>query len=181
MNPVHRNYATESMRLDSFKNWPIGLTQKPLDMVDAGFFYTGQGDRVICYFCNGKLKDWPPEDKPWEEHARWFKSCLYVLIMKGEEYVQNIHSRMYKNPAPGDDCCKTSTSPVSSKECYKSNEKRTTRTATTIICKICLEEDVNTCFTPCGHAVACAKCALSIYNKCPMCRKVYTNIMRLYF
>lgn len=168
MNPVHRHYATESMRLESFKNWPIGLTQKPLDMVEAGFFYTGQGDRVICYYCNGKLKDWPPGDKPWEEHARWFKSCLHVLIMKGEEYVENIDSLMYKRLEHSDDC-------------YKTNESKISTTISSTICKICWEEDVNTCFSPCGHAVACAKCALSIYKNCPICRKVYTNIIRLYF
>lgn len=164
-NPMHPYYCTESRRLESFETWPKGLPQKPQALVDAGFFYTGQSDRVICYFCDGKLKDWTPEDQPWIEHARWFKYCSYLIIVKGIEYVQSVSSS-YEAPLPSHDY----TTPVH-------DQLETTK----IICKICLEKEVNTCFIPCGHAVACGKCALSIHKKCPICRKVYVDIIRLYF
>lgn len=58
-------------------------------------------------------------------------------------------------------------------------------TASTIIpeeklCKICFGAEYNTAFLPCGHVVACAKCASSV-TKCPLCRKPFTDVMRVYF
>lgn len=175
-NPVHPYYSVERRRLESFRTWPKGLSQKPSVMADAGFFYTGQSDRVICYFCNGKLKDWTPEDQPWKEHARWFKYCSYVLIMKGEEYVQSIGS--YKNPVQNRDC---DIIIIDDKKLVQPTRRDDRLEAAKIICKICLVEEAKTCFIPCGHVVACEKCSLSIYKKCPICRKLYVDIIRLYF
>lgn len=33
--------ATVSARLDTLRNWPIGLTQRPEELAEAGFYYTG--------------------------------------------------------------------------------------------------------------------------------------------
>lgn len=48
------------------------------------------------------------------------------------------------------------------------------------LCKICYVGEYNTTFLPCGHVVACDKCASSV-TKCPMCRKPFTDVMRVYF
>ncbi|XP_037931018.1 death-associated inhibitor of apoptosis 1 [Teleopsis dalmanni] len=48
------------------------------------------------------------------------------------------------------------------------------------LCKICYAEEYNTAFLPCGHVVACAKCASSV-QKCPMCRKPFMEVTRVYF
>lgn len=48
------------------------------------------------------------------------------------------------------------------------------------LCKICFGAEYNTAFLPCGHVVACAKCASSV-TKCPLCRKPFTDVMRVYF
>lgn len=47
------------------------------------------------------------------------------------------------------------------------------------ICKICFVNEYNTAFMPCGHVVACAKCASSV-NKCPLCQQPFINVLRLY-
>ena len=47
----------------------------PLVLAEAGFFYTGQDDRVRCAFCNGSLQDWQSGDQPVEEHAKHFPTC----------------------------------------------------------------------------------------------------------
>jgi hypothetical protein len=39
--PVHMEMATLDARLQSFANWPQDKTQKPSDLAEAGFFYTG--------------------------------------------------------------------------------------------------------------------------------------------
>lgn len=41
--PRHKQYSLEQTRLKSFKekNWPIGLTQTPEQLANAGFYYSG--------------------------------------------------------------------------------------------------------------------------------------------
>ncbi|CAG5028204.1 unnamed protein product [Parnassius apollo] len=174
--PVHPRYASEAARLRTFKDWPRCMRQKPEELAEAGFFYTGQGDKTKCFYCDGGLKDWENDDVPWEQHARWFDRCAYVQLVKGRDYVQKVISEACVIPAPKEEKETTSTSTAS-----KSNsEKEDVAVEDSKLCKICYAEERNVCFVPCGHVVACAKCALST-DKCPMCRRTFTNAVRLYF
>ena len=51
---------------------------------------TGHGDNVKCFFCDGGLRNWEPNDDPWREHARWFKNCDYVRQSKGQPYIEAV-------------------------------------------------------------------------------------------
>ena len=68
-----------TQRLDTFKSkkWPVGLTQKTDKLSEAGFFYTGLADKVICYYCGGRINQWISEDDPWLEHMKHFSSCAF--------------------------------------------------------------------------------------------------------
>lgn len=46
-------------------------------------------------------------------------------------------------------------------------------------CAICLSNNVNTAFIPCGHACCCDTCAQS-FQECPFCRKQINNKLRLF-
>jgi hypothetical protein len=35
---------------------------------------------------NGGLQHWSAEDSPFAEHLRWFPTCAYVRLAKGEEF-----------------------------------------------------------------------------------------------
>ena len=59
-------------------------------MVNAGFYYLGRSDRVACFYCGGRLKEWQPSDNPWFEHAKWFLLCKYVLQKQGVDYVKKV-------------------------------------------------------------------------------------------
>ncbi|XP_050348430.1 baculoviral IAP repeat-containing protein 3 isoform X1 [Nymphalis io] len=179
LGPVHPRYASETARLRSFSDWPRSMRQKPEDLAEAGFFYTGQGDKTKCFYCDGGLKDWENDDVPWEQHARWFNRCAYVQLVKGREYVQKVISEACVIPAPKEQKESTVTPPAQSVE-KSNNEKEEDHVEDTKLCKICYNEERNVCFVPCGHVVACAKCALST-DKCPMCRRTFTNAVRLYF
>lgn len=48
----------------------------------------GNGDQVRCFHCDGGLRLWDPSDDPWMEHARWFNTCGYVTLVKGEQFVK---------------------------------------------------------------------------------------------
>ncbi|GBP70942.1 E3 ubiquitin-protein ligase IAP-3 [Eumeta japonica] len=89
-NPAYPQYATTSARLITFKEWPKSLPVKPEDLADAGFFYTGRSDKTLCFYCGGGLRDWKDNDNPWEEHAVWFARCKFLLLVKGNEYVQRV-------------------------------------------------------------------------------------------
>lgn len=59
-------------------------------MAEAGFYYYGIKDQVLCYHCNGGLNDWEPEDDPSEEHAKWFPKCDFLDLVKGSSFVEKI-------------------------------------------------------------------------------------------
>ncbi|XP_034453580.1 E3 ubiquitin-protein ligase XIAP [Hippoglossus hippoglossus] len=75
-------------RLGSFAG-----VQHPIDhdrLARAGFYSTETGDRVLCFRCGGGLKAWQPEEDPWEEHAKHYPGCSFLLAEKGPEFVNSI-------------------------------------------------------------------------------------------
>lgn len=229
--PEYPNYAIEAKRLESYEDWPKFMKQKPKELSDAGFFYTGKSDRVKCFSCGGGLKDWEAEDEPWEQHAMWYSNCEYLKLMKGEEYIAHCLAKK-ENPSAASEQLQTpqefgpscspqpSTSGVASTattslpssqssslstsveeinasgSTIRNSHSPTSHTSassgleededepnrksdTSRTCKICYVNEYNTAFSPCGHVVACAKCASSV-TKCPLCRKPFTNVMRIY-
>lgn len=68
--PAHPEYRSNVSRLASFEHWPKHTPQKKEVLASCGFFYTGLGDRTLCYQCGLGLKDWEPTDNPWEQHAK---------------------------------------------------------------------------------------------------------------
>ncbi|APO13965.1 IAP [Plodia interpunctella granulovirus] len=84
------NYATVASRIKSYELWPMSMPQSPQVMADAGFYYTGRGDKVICYHCGGGAFKWMHNDDPWEQHALWFPTCTYVKKMKGKKFIESV-------------------------------------------------------------------------------------------
>ncbi|XP_016935530.3 death-associated inhibitor of apoptosis 1 [Drosophila suzukii] len=215
--PEYPEYAVESARLRTFEAWPRNLKQKPHQLAEAGFFYTGVGDRVRCFSCGGGLKDWDDNDEPWEQHALWLNQCRFVKLMKGQLYIDTVAAK----PEPAEEKEENSTGvesasrQVPAEQTTEASEAASSgdvapsvpptaatrifdkiQEATSVapssnnsgpssipeekLCKICYGAEYNTAFLPCGHVVACAKCASSV-TKCPLCRKPFTDVMRVYF
>lgn len=86
--PINPKYSTIESRLRTFETWPNNIHQTPQQLAQAGFYYTGTNDQVRCFHCDGGLRQWDEHDDPWKEHARWFSTCTFVLLVKGEEFVQ---------------------------------------------------------------------------------------------
>ena len=61
----------------SFTTWTPDNLPSVEDLVRAGFFYTGTKTIVTCFYCNGSLQNWSPNDNPMIEHARWFPHCAF--------------------------------------------------------------------------------------------------------
>uniref|UniRef100_A0A1A9VKX9 RING-type domain-containing protein n=1 Tax=Glossina austeni TaxID=7395 RepID=A0A1A9VKX9_GLOAU len=211
--PEFPEYAIETARMRSFAEWPRHMKQKPKQLVEAGFFYTGVGDRVRCFSCGGGLKDWGENDNPWEEHAFWMSKCRFLKLMKGQNYIDAVLDKQNKKGKETEKLSKADSedretelgqetlaipaanvqangaaaaapSILEEKPITKSINEMKVKFLSSIpeekICKICYATEYNTTFLPCGHVVACAKCASSV-TKCPVCRKPFTDVMRIYF
>ncbi|VEN63268.1 unnamed protein product [Callosobruchus maculatus] len=85
--PKRSDFSTVESRLRSFVGWSSDLIQTPELLAQAGFYYEGTRDQVRCFHCDGGLKHWDPHDDPWTEHARWFPTCAFVKLVKGQDYV----------------------------------------------------------------------------------------------
>lgn len=87
VGPLHPQHATLEARLRTFRDWPPALKQQPAQLSEAGFYYIGLSDQVKCFYCDGGLRNWQPEDVPWVEHARWFSQCVFVRLVKGDKFI----------------------------------------------------------------------------------------------
>ncbi|CRK95837.1 CLUMA_CG009286, isoform A [Clunio marinus] len=193
--PEHPEFAVEAKRLESYEDWPKTMRQKPQQLSDAGFYYTGKGDRVCCFSCGGGLKDWEENDDPWEQHAMWYGKCEYLKLMKGADFIENMvkqREEICKRSSEGMASCSSQSSQESLKDVQSSSSNESKQQENSDksdeeeekkdskLCKICYSNEYNTIFLPCGHVIACAKCASSV-SKCPACRQPFENVMRVYF
>ncbi|KAJ8678632.1 hypothetical protein QAD02_014419 [Eretmocerus hayati] len=251
--PDFPDHATYEARLQTFAEWPTSIAQTKEALADAGFFYTGTGDQTTCYHCGGGLKNWEPQDDPWMQHAKWFSGCLYVRLVKGQEFINSVtgkqlpplseeetmkmnlpgYIKKVETPVPQKRESKSepttqpsastvttqSAGPSNSSEgpspmprtiipvessattqsmmengCPKGeaqvetlpqqqqqqqpNEKKTIDDAR--VCKICYNEELGVVFLPCGHMVACVKCAPGM-TTCALCREPVAMTVRVFF
>ena len=47
-------------------------------------------------------------------------------------------------------------------------------------CIICFEKEKTFAFIPCGHKILCSECVKKKFQKCPLCRKSVTGVLRIY-
>ncbi|KAI5282073.1 E3 ubiquitin-protein ligase XIAP isoform X3 [Manis pentadactyla] len=85
-NPAMADYEA---RIITFGTWIYPVNKEQL--ARAGFYALAEGDKVKCFHCGGGLTDWKPSEDPWEQHAKWYPGCKYLLEEKGQEYINNIH------------------------------------------------------------------------------------------
>jgi baculoviral IAP repeat-containing protein 7/8 len=174
-----RSHEDLKTRLESFKDWPKSLKQKPTALAEAGFFYKGIGDQTMCFECGGGLKDWEDDDDPWEQHAIWFPECKFLVATKGREFVEQVQAKLKIQ-------VQVPTSNVT-KENENNEEKiskceqgaSASRNDDTKLCKICYSNEKEVVFIPCSHLVSCTECSLSL-KTCPICRKRIDGTIRVF-
>uniref|UniRef100_A0A3B3VB18 RING-type E3 ubiquitin transferase n=1 Tax=Poecilia latipinna TaxID=48699 RepID=A0A3B3VB18_9TELE len=162
---VYPEMETEDSRLTTFHNWPTEASVQPDVLAQAGFFYTGHGDNVKCFFCDGGLRNWEPGDDPWQEHAKWFPRCEFLIQSRGQEYISSIQDAHFHL---GD----TMVRDQSPEELLRQLQEERT-------CKVCMDKLVSIVFIPCGHLVVCGDCAASLRH-CPICRAVIRGSVRAF-
>lgn len=95
--PRHPEFATEFARVKTFATFPAWCPVKPDVLANAGFFFTGSGDCVRCFFCDIGMQEWEPNDEPLEEHARFHPRCNFIRTIKGNAYIQKDVNRFSIN------------------------------------------------------------------------------------
>jgi hypothetical protein len=45
---------------------------------EAGFYYTGEDNKVFCFYCSVGLYEWGEESDPWIEHAKHSPNCHFL-------------------------------------------------------------------------------------------------------
>jgi baculoviral IAP repeat-containing protein 7/8 len=79
-------------RLESFEGWPRGDVISPSNLAEAGFYYTGESDRVVCVCCNLSLSNWEMGDDAWSEHQRHLTSDCEFLNQRPSETDEGYYS-----------------------------------------------------------------------------------------
>ena len=164
------------------------------------FIFTGCNDEAKCFYCEGIIQSWEPNDDPWEEHATWYPRCgflkkFYNTITKQkteDESIQRIEERL-TNIATDVDENKTNRKRVSDEKSYiiellrkkfdddveilSSILAEINKVEELTLCKICEDRDRNATFNPCGHFVCCIKCAMTVKH-CPICRTKIKSVSK---
>ena len=208
VKPMIPEYQLYSKRLDTFqeKGWPIGLSQSPVELSSAGFFYTGMSDKVICFSCSGGLNKWKKSDIPLDEHLKSFPECMFARLLTSKTSVyksenssiQNVSIDQEKEYKLQESNCENNKQdadavPLSRRFCSlfsrrsippqeenKENEKHVEIVDELKLCKVCMTEERNVAIAPCGHFVLCNLCA-SCISQCPICRSNVKHFVKIYF
>ncbi|XP_019343325.1 E3 ubiquitin-protein ligase XIAP isoform X1 [Alligator mississippiensis] len=88
-HPRNPSMAEYDVRLRTFLNWRYPVNKEQL--AKAGFYSIGNEDSVKCFHCGEGLQEWKEDEDPWEQHAKWFPGCKYLLEEKGQEFVNKVH------------------------------------------------------------------------------------------
>lgn len=187
-NPKYPEYAIPARRLSSFRMWPHALKQRPEVLSQSGLYYTGMSDHTICFYCGGGIKDWEPEDVPWEEHAKWYPNCNFLKFHKGLEFISEIQRRL-NVPTLETTATSSNVELLSGGSSNSETKFETTSNSENVEpqsptaktrCKICYMKEIEVVFLPCSHFVACSSCA-SALTHCAVCRTKIERWLKVFY
>ncbi|KAF0709735.1 baculoviral IAP repeat-containing protein 3-like [Aphis craccivora] len=78
---VQESMMTIKGHMNTFRDWPVSFLE-PRDMAKAGFFYTGDRDKVVCFKCLKEFDRWEKKDPPMGEHMYHKPTFPFVISYK---------------------------------------------------------------------------------------------------
>lgn len=167
---AYPEYRVPSARMKSFETWPKSIKLKPADLVEAGFFYSGQFDITICFSCGVFVAQWEEDDNPWVEHKKLLeKECNYLnlnqekLKLNEQKYEELQKSQVLVEPK--------------SEDLEHDDKELDIETR----CKVCLVNKSSLVFMPCQHVAVCGQCVFGIGPNCPICRSAIEKTIPLFY
>ncbi|NXS79713.1 XIAP ligase, partial [Erpornis zantholeuca] len=93
-----QEWVQERDRLGTFVGFPQGCPISVLALAQAGFVYTGEGDKVKCFSCHTTIEGWVPGDSAVEIHKQLSPNCKFIterafLENSMDPVVQNYQNR----------------------------------------------------------------------------------------
>ena len=85
--PKYPEFYLFEARRKTFADFPVHLKSKVRDFAEAGFFYTGSRDKVLCFFCGLGLHQWERYESPSVQHHMHAPHCLYLGMTDPEVMV----------------------------------------------------------------------------------------------
>ena len=86
--PFNPTFACMERRRRSYSSWLF--YQDSNELAEAGFYYTGFTDLVVCFQCGVEIAFWMPGDIAIEEHTKHASDCFYLKVGKFEDEVPGI-------------------------------------------------------------------------------------------
>jgi baculoviral IAP repeat-containing protein 7/8 len=177
--PKHDNQSLYENRLATFALWPPSISVSGHQLAAAGFFYSNANDSVTCFHCGSSARAWASNDDPWLRHARIsvhvdasqpnlpqdapVDCCPFVYMVKGGAFVREARQPIEQT---------TRDRSISPDPAHERDDKA--------VCIVCCIESPAVMFAPCGHLVACYKCALG-RDKCFVCRQKITALHKVFY
>lgn len=91
-SPAYPEFSEFSTRLRTFKTFPSNTGQNKYKLAQCGFQYLNLDDAVQCHWCGIILHDFENFDDCFIEHTRFSPKCIFLLLMKGNHYIQKVLS-----------------------------------------------------------------------------------------
>lgn len=191
-------------RFATFSCWPFQIPQHRDNMALAGFFYTGQGDRVCCAFCNLELGQWTTDDDPFSRHMlrnpkcpfiqeirhreKWPTSNMTITSLIDKEEVKKVLEYginwidVERAVAKLLTC--RCTDEITALEILKylfqnETENEIQHVPKMVSCMVCRQEDPSILFLPCCHVCCCHRCGEQCYW-CIFCYNLIKARVKIY-
>ncbi|CAI6375076.1 unnamed protein product [Macrosiphum euphorbiae] len=113
-DPEYPQYTSFLSRLKTFDSHPARSHQDKYSLASSGFTYTGTEDLVQCHYCGLLLGQWVENDKVWQQHALHNPKCVFVLLYKGMEFIENVKNEFNLKRSDNRgirDCCRCKSEP----------------------------------------------------------------------
>ena len=107
-----------------------------------------------------------PSAPPMVEPSAPPKPCGYVDVRVGDEELSDSSS----SPKPSAPTPVPSLEPVINQDIDSNTSE----------CIVCMDEPKEYAFTPCGHKCVCENCSSKVERNCPMCRKPFTGVIKIF-
>jgi hypothetical protein len=88
--PTDNENGDIGARIRTFCEWSSTNTVNIFALARAGFQYTGRGDVVTCFKCNGTLKEWLESDDPLAAHNQYYPNCEFVKKRLAEVDIEKL-------------------------------------------------------------------------------------------
>ncbi|NXK90332.1 XIAP ligase, partial [Formicarius rufipectus] len=73
-----QEWAQECCRLGTFAEFPLDCPVSASALAQAGFVYTGEGDKVKCFSCHTAVEGWSSGDSAVERHKQLSPNCKFI-------------------------------------------------------------------------------------------------------